>query len=164
MCQTKAVENQNTHSLLNNFFFKNCAIYEIMWKNILETGRPQMTIWCMHIACCIPKAINVHSEYVMLIAFPQQQWLHECASLLHYMCVACLVIFLYRSTSLLSSLETFPWFPSCKTPIFCLYVLYALFSPSTFVQCFFSLYIQQFLLSPLLRALHLHYKKQLFIV
>ena len=43
-------ENQNTHSVFNNFFF-NCAIYETMWKNILEWGRPQMTILHMHIAC-----------------------------------------------------------------------------------------------------------------
>ena len=41
-------ENQNTH-----FVFKNSppppdenrAVYEIMWKNIVESGRPQMTIW-----------------------------------------------------------------------------------------------------------------------
>jgi NADPH-dependent 7-cyano-7-deazaguanine reductase QueF-like protein len=26
------------------FFFENCAVYEIMWKNIVERGRPQMTI------------------------------------------------------------------------------------------------------------------------
>jgi hypothetical protein len=27
---------------------------------------------------------HTHSEYVILIAFPLQQWLHECASLLRY--------------------------------------------------------------------------------
>jgi hypothetical protein len=32
-------ENQN-----NKFFSKNCAIYEITWKNIVEPYRPQMTI------------------------------------------------------------------------------------------------------------------------
>jgi len=25
-------ENQNTHSLHNNFFLENCTIYEIMWE------------------------------------------------------------------------------------------------------------------------------------
>jgi hypothetical protein len=34
------------------------------------------------------------------------------------MCIACLVIFLYRYPSLPSSLDTFPCFPSCKTQIF----------------------------------------------
>jgi len=34
-------ENQNTHFVFNNFFFfENYAIYEIMWKNIVERGRP----------------------------------------------------------------------------------------------------------------------------
>ena len=27
-----------------NKFSENCAIYEIMWKNILEPDRPQVTI------------------------------------------------------------------------------------------------------------------------
>ena len=40
----------------------------------------------------IPKAKNRHSEYVILIAFPLQQWLHERALLLRYTYIACLVI------------------------------------------------------------------------
>ena len=32
----------------------------------------------------IPKATNTHTEYVMLIAFPLQQWLQECASMLRH--------------------------------------------------------------------------------
>ena len=32
-----------------------------MWNNIVEPGRPQMTIWRMRIACWIPKT---HSECV----------------------------------------------------------------------------------------------------
>jgi len=46
-------------------------------EKYVEPGRPQMTIWCIHIACWIPKATNVHSEFVILIAFPLKQWLHE---------------------------------------------------------------------------------------
>ena len=45
-----------------------------------------MTIWCMCIACWIP-----HSEYVTLVAFPLQRWLHKCGSVLHYTYIACLV-------------------------------------------------------------------------
>jgi len=33
-----------------------------MWKNIVERGRAQMTIWRMRIACWIPKATNTHSK------------------------------------------------------------------------------------------------------
>jgi hypothetical protein len=62
-----------------------------IWKNNVEPGRPQMTIWCMHIACWVTKATDTHSQYVTLIAFPLQQWLHICASVLCYMYSACLV-------------------------------------------------------------------------
>jgi hypothetical protein len=44
------------------------TFYEIMWKNMVESGRPQMTIWRMCSACCIPKAKHPHSENVILIA------------------------------------------------------------------------------------------------
>jgi hypothetical protein len=37
-------ENQNTHFTFNNFFFENCAIYEIM-KNLMEPETLQMAIW-----------------------------------------------------------------------------------------------------------------------
>jgi len=43
------------------FFFENPAIFEIMWKNIVQPGRPQMTIWRMHFSCWITKATNTHS-------------------------------------------------------------------------------------------------------
>ena len=45
-----------------------------MWKNIVQQCWTQVTIWHMHIACWIPKAWNTHSEYVILAAFPLQQW------------------------------------------------------------------------------------------
>jgi hypothetical protein len=35
----------------------------VIWKNIAEPGRPQMTIWCVRIAFCIFKATNTHTEY-----------------------------------------------------------------------------------------------------
>jgi len=50
---------EKTHFMFNNFFL-NCAIYEIVWKNIGELGRQQRTMWCMHIACWILKVTNTH--------------------------------------------------------------------------------------------------------
>jgi len=51
-----------------------------------------MTKWQTHIPGWIPKATNTHSGYVILIAFPLQQWLHESASMLLYTYIAaCLV-------------------------------------------------------------------------
>jgi len=70
---------------------ENRALYEIMWKNIVEPGRAQITIWRMRIAYWIPKTTDTHSEYVILIAFPLQQWLHERAQLLRYTYIVCLV-------------------------------------------------------------------------
>ena len=43
-----------------------------------------MTIRRMLITCRIPKATNTDSEFIILIDFPLQQWLHERASKLRY--------------------------------------------------------------------------------
>jgi len=45
----------------------------------------------MRIACWIPKATGTHLEFVLLTAFPLEQWLQECASMLRYTYIACLV-------------------------------------------------------------------------
>ena len=43
-------------------FFENRNVYEIMWENIVEGGKTQMTIWRMRIACWIPKATKTHTH------------------------------------------------------------------------------------------------------
>jgi len=58
-----------------------------------ETGlRPQhkrhITI---RFTCWINKATNTHSDYVVHISFPRQQWLRERASMIPYLCIACLL-------------------------------------------------------------------------
>jgi len=63
------------HILISVTSSENLAIYEIRGKNKVESGRPKMTLWCMHLACWIIKATNIQSEYVILIAFPWEQWL-----------------------------------------------------------------------------------------
>ena len=62
-----------------------------MWKDIVEPDRQQTTVWRMRIACWITKAKNTHSEYVILIAFPPQQWFYERACMLRYTYIGCLV-------------------------------------------------------------------------
>jgi hypothetical protein len=91
-------ENQNTHFRFNNSIFENRAVYEIMVKNIVELGRPQIITRCMRIVCWITKATNTPSEYVIIINFPRQQWLCEHASILRYTHIACHVIFHRKST------------------------------------------------------------------
>ena len=50
-------------------------------------------IWHMHIVCLVATAADTHThthtECVILVAFPQQGWLSEHASMLHYMHTAC---------------------------------------------------------------------------
>jgi hypothetical protein len=58
----KFVEEIEVHILCPVFLsFENRAVYEMMWKNMLEPDRPQMTTWRMRIACWVPKATNTHS-------------------------------------------------------------------------------------------------------
>ena len=78
--------------MFSNVFSENRAGYEIMWKNIVEWDSPRMTIWRMRMAYWVPKATNTHSQYVLLIAFPLQQWLHERSSMKRYTNIACLVL------------------------------------------------------------------------
>jgi hypothetical protein len=58
-------ENQNTY-----FIFKNPAVCEVMWKNMAEPDKPQVTIRRMRVSGWIPKATHTHSEYVIIFAFP----------------------------------------------------------------------------------------------
>ena len=77
MFRTKVVQKIKTHILCSVTFFLGGAVYAKMWQNIVQPDMPQMTTWRMRIACWIPKATNTHSEYVILIAFPLQQCLHD---------------------------------------------------------------------------------------
>ena len=37
--------------MCERFFFENGAFFEIMWNNIVEPDKPEMTIWRMRISC-----------------------------------------------------------------------------------------------------------------
>jgi len=74
MFQTNFIEKIEIHilcSIVFFFFTENRSVYDIMWKNSVERGRPQKKIWRMVIACWISRATNMHSEFVILTAFPQ---------------------------------------------------------------------------------------------
>jgi hypothetical protein len=72
------------------FFRKSCHIWDNV-KKFVERCRPQMMIRCMRLAYWIPKAAKTHTQYVIMIAFPLQQWLHGRGSVLCYTYIACLV-------------------------------------------------------------------------
>jgi len=48
------------------FFFENRAVSEKMWKNSAEPEKPQMTVWCMRIACWVTKATKTRNVYYLL--------------------------------------------------------------------------------------------------
>ena len=52
---------------------KHGKVRQVTYDNILRR---------MRTTCYIPKATNTHSQYIILIDFPLQQWLEECSSTL----------------------------------------------------------------------------------
>jgi hypothetical protein len=65
-----------------------------MWEKYGTAIQPtdDNIIWRMRISFWIPTATNIHSQYVILTAFPLQQWLQGRASILHYTYIVSLVI------------------------------------------------------------------------
>jgi hypothetical protein len=95
--QANDAEKIKTHIACSIFSPENYAVYEKMRKNTVDPGRPQVKIWRMHVVDWIPTATNTHSEYVILIAFPLQQWWDQRATKLglYFTCRSCwFVIFL----------------------------------------------------------------------
>ena len=52
-----------------------------------------MTVWCMHLFAGYLRLqiTHTHTGCAVPVTFPQQQWLHERASVLRYMYISCLV-------------------------------------------------------------------------
>jgi hypothetical protein len=75
------VQKTQAHILFSVTFFYP-AVVKIKWKNIVEWGKPKMTVWRTRIACWIPKATNTHPHYAILIAPSPEQWLYERTSML----------------------------------------------------------------------------------
>ena len=116
-------ENQNTHFIFNNFFRKSHRLWDNIEKYSGDRGAiNDITIWRIRVAWWISKAISTYAhaharvptcthartrrhadtdQYVIRIAFPQQQWFRKRTSLLRYTYIACLsCIFLYSDTVL----------------------------------------------------------------
>jgi hypothetical protein len=100
----------NTHFMFSDFFRKSCRLWDNL-ENTVEPDRPQMAIWHMRIACWIPKATNTDSEYVILIVFSLQQWLHKRASMLRYTYIARLICYCIFS---LSCIVVARWWPKLR--------------------------------------------------
>ena len=87
--------------MFSDFFSENCAVYEIMPKNVVEPERTQ-TIWRMRVEYLISKqpharthppthSLSLSHTQICKTAFPRQQWFRERASVLGYTNIVCLV-------------------------------------------------------------------------
>jgi hypothetical protein len=84
MFHAKLVRKIKTQSSCSIAFFRKLCR---LWDNVekyFRFGQHKTTIWRMRIACWITKATNTHSQYVILIDFPLQQWLRERTSMLRF--------------------------------------------------------------------------------
>ena len=82
------------------FSIKSCRLRNNVYKyGTARQATDDIVIGRMRVACYVTKSINTHSEYVIPIAFPLQQWLHERASILRCTYVARLVSKLIRASA-----------------------------------------------------------------
>ena len=87
-------------------------------KLLLNTQWPDSTghYRGMRIACWLPKAKNTHSQYVIRIGFPLQQWLHERSTMLRYTHIACPVPLARTHLRFTSVFDSFPVKPYAFLP------------------------------------------------
>ena len=72
MSQIKFVENIKTHFVFNNSPPpENRAVFEKMWKNIVDPDSRRMAIWRIRITCWMTKATDTLS--ICNTVFPLQQ-------------------------------------------------------------------------------------------
>ena len=85
-------ENQNTRCTFNNVFpKKSCRLWDTVEKCCRAGQAADDVIRPMHFAYWTTKTTDIHSEYVILTAFPRQQWFRGLASMLRCTYVACIV-------------------------------------------------------------------------
>ena len=74
---TKFVGKIKTHILWSiTFSWKSCRLCD----NAEKYGRAGDV--ASSYVCWIAQATNIHSEYVIFVSFPREEWLRECASML----------------------------------------------------------------------------------
>jgi len=86
MFQTKAAEKNKILFPRKSFRSRNNVEKYCNGEQAIDNNK----IRPMRFACLITEATNTHSEYVICLAFPQQQWLHDRASFLHFTFIASL--------------------------------------------------------------------------
>ena len=88
-------ENRSACFMFRNIFSENRVVYAILCKITVEPDRTQVTVSkYMRIAYWVNKATNVHSENLIITAFPRQEWLHQCGLMLR-LYMRCLLLLNY---------------------------------------------------------------------
>jgi hypothetical protein len=89
------IENQNTHSIFNNFFRKSRRLSMNVEK--YDTTR-QTThddiIRRMRLACWVTNVTNIHAEYVIIIVFRKQTMVTRTLLNITFVC-SLLILFIY---------------------------------------------------------------------
>jgi hypothetical protein len=125
MFNTKVVHKIKTHFTLKNFFpRKSCRLWDNMEKyGTARQATDDNIILRMRFAWWITKATDTHSQYVILIAFPRQQWLRERASMLRYPYIASFILYLnpgvltVTAQSAVTGYTQYSWTPAQYTPV-----------------------------------------------
>jgi len=100
------IETRNTHFTFKFFLSKIVPL----WDNAEKYCRAgQMTKCRMRIACWILKATNTYTDFAIHIAFPQQQWLQDRASMFRYTYNACLISTVYNMAAHSLHQQRWPW-------------------------------------------------------
>jgi hypothetical protein len=101
LCQVRNISYRFVHTFKTHalcsitffilfFYFFNCTIKEIMWKNVTQPWQASddSIVWCMCVACYMTNTTGTHSEYLigLLIALPWQHWLCDQTSVLYVHC------------------------------------------------------------------------------
>jgi len=86
MFQTKVVREKIKTKIVSSItVFESSAVYETMWKNMVDTVRPQLTI--QNGTCPLHAGyltLQTHTQNTYTYSFSLQQWLNESASMLRY--------------------------------------------------------------------------------
>ena len=107
MFQTDVVQKIKTRRLCWITFKKKktrrlrqcCKIF-YSWKD----PRWQNGVWALH---AVYLRLQTHTEYKIIVAFPQQHWLHELAPVLRYTYTVCLVFWVKTPSSRRNGLQRF---------------------------------------------------------
>jgi hypothetical protein len=90
------VQKMKTNFMFKNLFFEKRAVYEIIWKYIVQPGRPKITTWRRRIACWISKTKNINTVHsVLFCIFCFALYILLCSVYFVLFCTFCFVLYLY---------------------------------------------------------------------